>query len=225
MSDTMTPAQRHDCMSRIRSKNTTPEKAVRSELWRRGYRYRLNDKRLPGIPDLVLPKYRAVIFINGCFWHGHRGCTKYVVPKTNVEFWQAKVARNIERDLKSAQMLDTLAWTVITVWECELSKKNREATINRIEDDLRVAKEKYENYCAKRRESREYAREQAKKHREILAQVEAELNEQFDFPVRFRRIREENDQKPKVFPKFSFVFPKFPYIVHKQSIAILSCMV
>lgn len=176
MSDTMTPAQRHDCMSHIRSSNTKPEKVVRDALWRKGYRYRLNDRRLPGTPDLVLPKYRAVIFINGCFWHGHKGCTMYVVPKSNVEFWQAKVARNIERDLKSAQMLDTLAWTVITVWECELTKKNREATINRIEADLRAAKEKYENYCAKRRESREYAREQARKHREILAQVEAELN-------------------------------------------------
>ena len=85
-------------------------------------------------------------------------------------------ARNIERVLKSAQMLDTLAWTVITVWEFKLSKKNREATINRMEADLRAAKEKYENYCAKRRESREYALEQARKHREILAQVEAELN-------------------------------------------------
>ena len=176
MSDTMTPAQRHDCMSNIRSRNTKPEKVVRDALWRKGYRYRLNDRRLPGTPDLVLPKYRAVIFINGCFWHGHKGCTKYVVPKSNVEFWQAKVARNIERDLKSAQMLDTLAWSVITVWECELTKKNREAAINRIEADLRAAKEKYENYCAKRRESREYAREQARKHREILAQVEAELN-------------------------------------------------
>ena len=85
-------------------------------------------------------------------------------------------ARNIERDLKSSQMLDTLAWTVITVWEFELSKKNREATINRMEADLRAAKEKYESYCAKRRESREYALEQARKHRDILAQVEAELN-------------------------------------------------
>ena len=98
------------------------------------------------------------------------------MPKSNVEFWQAKVARNIERDLKSAQMLDTLAWTVITVWECELTKKNLEATINRIEGDLRAAKEKYETYCARRRESREFARLQAQKHREILAQVEAELN-------------------------------------------------
>ena len=176
MSDTMTPAQRHDCMSHVRSSNTKPEKVVRDALWRKGYRYRLNDRRLPGTPDLVLPKYRAVIFINGCFWHGHRGCTKYVEPKTNAGFWKEKIARNIARDELNAQRLDTLAWTVITVWECELSKKNLDATIARIEADLRAAKEKYDKWTALRRESRQYAREQAKKHREILAQVEAELN-------------------------------------------------
>lgn len=122
-----TSAQRSYNMSRIRSGNTTPERTVRRELWSRGYRYRLNDRRLPGTPDLVLPKYRAVIFINGCFWHGHRGCTKYVEPKTNAGFWKDKIARNIARDELNAQRLDTLAWTVITVWECELSKKNLDA--------------------------------------------------------------------------------------------------
>ena len=162
-------------MSRIRSRNTSPERAVRNALWRKGYRYRLNDRRLPGSPDLVLPKYRAVIFINGCFWHGHRGCTKYTVPKTNEQFWREKVARNIARDELNAQRLDTLAWTVITVWECELGK-HTDATINRIEAELRTAKEKYDKWTALRRESRQYAREQARKHREILAQVEAELN-------------------------------------------------
>ena len=130
----------------------------------------------PGSPDLVPPKYRAVIFINGCFWHGHRGCTKYVEPKTNAGFWKEKIARNIARDELNAQRLDTLSWTVITVWECELSKKNRDATIARIEADLRAAKDKYDKWTALRRESREYAREQARKHREILALVEAELN-------------------------------------------------
>ena len=174
MSDTMTPEQRHKIMSQVHSKNTGPERAVRHALWNKGYRYRLNDKRLPGSPDLVLPKYRAVIFINGCFWHGHRGCTKYTVPKTNEQFWREKVARNIARDGLNAQRLDTLAWTVITVWECELGK-NKDATIARIEADLRAAKEKYDKWTALRRESREYAREQARKHREILAQVEAEL--------------------------------------------------
>ena len=170
-----TSAQRSYNMSRIRSRNTTPERTVRRELWGRGYRYRLNDRRLPGTPDLVLPKYRAVIFINGCFWHGHHGCTKYVVPKTNEAFWREKIARNIARDELNAQRLDTLAWTVITVWECELGK-NTDATIDRIEADLRAAKEKYDKWTALRRESREYAREQARKHREILALVEAELN-------------------------------------------------
>lgn len=176
MSDPLTPSQRHKCMSHIRSRNTTPEKVVRNELWHRGYRYRLNDRRLPGSPDLVLPKYRAVIFINGCFWHGHRGCGKYVVPKTNVEFWREKVARNIARDEFNAQRLDTLAWTVITVWECELSKKNVDATIARIESELQAAKTKYGRYLAVRRENREFALQQSRKHREILAQVEAELN-------------------------------------------------
>ena len=169
-----TSAQRSYNMSRIRSRNTTPERTVRRELWSRGYRYRLNDRRLPGSPDIVLPKYRAVIFINGCFWHGHRGCTKYVEPKTNAGFWKEKIARNIARDELNAQRLDTLAWTVITVWECELGK-NTDATIGRIEADLRAAKEKYDKWTALRRESRQYAREQAKKHREVLAQVEAEL--------------------------------------------------
>ena len=137
-------------MSRIRSRNTTPERVVRQELWHRGYRYRLNDKRLPGKPDLVLPKYRSVIFINGCFWHGHRGCPKYVQPKANAEFWREKIARNIARDEINAQRLDTLSWTVITVWECELTKKNRE--------------------------SHAFALEQSRRHKELLAQVEAELN-------------------------------------------------
>ena len=122
----------------------------------------------------MLSKYRAVIFINGCFWHGHRGCTKYVEPKTNAGFWKEKIARNIARDELNARRLDTLAWTVITVWKCELGK-NTDATIARIEADLRAAKEKYDKWTALRRESREYAREQARKHREILAQVEAEL--------------------------------------------------
>ena len=177
-------------MSQVHSKNTTPEKIVRAELWHRGYRYRLNDKRLPGRPDLVLPKYRAVIFINGCFWHGHKGCSKFTVPKTNEEFWREKVAQNIARDEINAQRLDTLSWTVITVWECELSKKNRDPTIARIESDLRAAKAKYDKWTALRRESREYAREQARKHREILAQVEAELN----LPKSLRRYAKKAEQ-------------------------------
>jgi DNA mismatch endonuclease (patch repair protein) len=124
----------------------------------------------------VLPKYRAVIFINGCFWHGHKGCTRFVQPKSNESFWRDKITANIRRDELNAQRLDILFWTVITVWECELSKKNRVATIARIEADLRAAKEKYDKWTALRRESRAFALEQSRKHREIHAQVEAELN-------------------------------------------------
>ncbi|MCH5172798.1 MAG: hypothetical protein J1D85_01170 [Bacteroidales bacterium] len=122
------------------------------------------------------------------FWHGHRGCPKYVVPKSNTEFWQEKVARNIARDELNAQRLDTLAWTVITVWECELSKKSLAVTIARIEAELTAAKEKHERYCALRRQNREFAREQAQKHRELLAQVQAELEKQFQhIPVKPRK--------------------------------------
>ena len=191
MSDTLTPAQRSYNMSRIRSRNTNPERAVRHALWHKGYRYRLNDRRLPGTPDLVLPKYRVVIFINGCFWHGHRGCSKYVVPKTNEAFWRDKIARNIARDELNAQRLDTLAWTVITVWECELSKKNLDATITRIEADLKAGKTKYEHYLSIRRKNREFARKQALKHREILAQVKAELN----LPRSLRRYAKMDDDE------------------------------
>lgn len=98
MADRHTPEQRHKNMSAVHSASTKPEILLRHELWLKGYRYRVNVKHLPGSPDIVLPKYRTVIFVNGCFWHGHQGCTKYTVPKTNTNFWKAKVTRNQERD-------------------------------------------------------------------------------------------------------------------------------
>ena len=98
MADKMTPSQRHYCMSRIRGKATKPELLVRHWLWSHGYRYRLNVKSVPGKPDIVLRKYRTAIFVNGCFWHGHEGCSLYSVPKSNTDFWIAKVQRNRERD-------------------------------------------------------------------------------------------------------------------------------
>ena len=102
----MTPEQRFKCMSHNRAKNTGPELKLRLALWRMGYRYRINDKRLPGTPDIVLPKYRTAIFIHGCFWHGHKGCKYYTIPKTNTEFWQSKVARNQERDQEVWRQLE-----------------------------------------------------------------------------------------------------------------------
>ena len=143
--DKLSPQQRHTCMAAIRSKDTKPEMIVRRGLWKRGFRYRLNHKRLPGHPDLVLRKYRTCIFVNGCFWHGHNiqcimhnsqciiessECCK--IPKTNREFWVAKIRRNKERDKEEQKKLAAMGWHCITVWECELTPKKREETLESI---------------------------------------------------------------------------------------------
>jgi len=143
--DKLTLQQRHVNMAAIRSKDTKPEMIVRKELWKRGFRYRLNHKRLPGHPDLVLRKYRTCIFVNGCFWHGHNisltidheplniessECCK--IPKTNREFWVAKISRNKERDKVEQRKLAEMGWHCITVWECELKPSKREETLNSI---------------------------------------------------------------------------------------------
>jgi len=109
-------------MSRIRSKDTKPEMLVRRFLFAQGFRYRLHDKKLPGKPDIVLPKYKTVIFIHGCFWHGHEGCKYYVVPKTRTEWWQNKICRNQHNDESAVSLLRAKQFTVITIWECQLKK-------------------------------------------------------------------------------------------------------
>lgn len=129
MADKMTPEQRHRCMSHIRSRDTKPEMMVRRWLWGHGYRYRLNVKELPGRPDIVLTRLSTVIFVNGCFWHAHEGCDKYRVPLTNVDFWTAKFSRNRERDERNYRLLHKMGWYVLVVWECQLSKENRSATL------------------------------------------------------------------------------------------------
>ena len=116
-------------MSRIRSKNTKPEELVRTYLFAAGFRYRKNDKRLPGNPDIVLPMYRTVVFVNGCFWHYHEGCRYFVWPKTNAEFWAQKISGNVERDKKTYALLQEQGWRVIVVWECELKSGVREETL------------------------------------------------------------------------------------------------
>ena len=145
MTDTMTPQQRHRCMSRIRSKDTTPEKRVRQWLWQHGYRYRLNVKGVPGKPDIVMRKYRTAIFVNGCFWHGHNvetchgaslqitnsRCCK--IPKTNREFWVNKIRRNRERDQQNYQILQENGWQVLVVWECQLKPELLENTMQQVE--------------------------------------------------------------------------------------------
>ena len=136
MSDCLTPDQRRICMSRIHSKNTKPEMAVRQWLWSRGYRYRLNVKGVPGKPDIVMRRYRTAIFVNGCFWHGHEGCEKFRIPKTNVEFWEAKIRRNQERDKLNYKILQDNGWQVLVLWECQLTKKLFETTMQEAEVSL-----------------------------------------------------------------------------------------
>lgn len=188
MPDRMTPEQRHDCMASIHSEDTRPEQAVRRELWHRGYRFRKCVRTLPGTPDIVLPKYRTCIFVNGCFWHGHKGCSKFVMPKTRTEFWANKIARNQERDLVNIQRLESIGWSAITVWECELGKSGIENTMEKIESMLEENRTKWEAYQAHRRESRKFAIEQAHRRREINAIIEAELKERFGIPEKIRRL-------------------------------------
>lgn len=188
MPDRMTPEQRHDCMASIHSEDTRPEQAVRRELWHRGYRFRKYVRTLPGTPDIVLPKYRTCIFVNGCFWHGHKGCSKFVMPKTRTEFWANKIARNQERDLVNIQRLESIGWSAITVWECELGKSSIENTMEKIESMLEENRTKWEAYQAHRRESRKFAIEQARRRREVNAIIEAELKKRFSIPERIKRL-------------------------------------
>ncbi len=123
-------------MSHIRSVNTKPEVALRCALWRRGFRYRVNVKELPGSPDIVLPKHRTVVFVHGCFWHAHKGCKIYHLPKTNTDFWQAKVTRNQERDQDVWRQLEARGWSVVIVWECELAKAKIEDTVERVSTEI-----------------------------------------------------------------------------------------
>ena len=116
-------------MSRIRSTNSKPEDIVRKYLFLKGLRYRKNVKTLPGKPDVVLKKYKTVIFVNGCFWHGHQGCKYFVMPKSNTEYWNKKITGNVERDKNVIMQLEELGWNVITVWECQLKKDKRENTL------------------------------------------------------------------------------------------------
>lgn len=129
MSDILTPQQRHANMAAVHSKNTRPEMIVRKWLWSHGYRYRLNHPRLPGKPDIVMRKYRTCIFVNGCFWHGHKGCKYYRIPKSNTEFWVKKIRRNQERDREVCRQLAAMGWHSIVIWECELKPLRRTNTL------------------------------------------------------------------------------------------------
>lgn len=132
MTDVHNTATRSYNMSRIRSKDTKPELLVRKYLFSKGFRYRLYDKKLPGKPDIVLPKYKTVIFIHGCFWHGHENCNYFVLPKTRTEWWKAKIEDNALRDRKNSELLENSGWNVLTVFECELKGGGKQKTLEEI---------------------------------------------------------------------------------------------
>jgi DNA mismatch endonuclease (patch repair protein) len=119
-------------MSRIRSTNTKPEEKVRKYLFAQGFRYRKNVRKLPGCPDIVLSKYRTVVFVNGCFWHMHEGCSKFVLPQTNIAYWENKLSKNRERDAENKNKLAAIGWNVVTVWECELKKDKEQETLKNL---------------------------------------------------------------------------------------------
>lgn len=132
MADRVDQVKRSEIMSRIRSVNTKPELMVRKFLFSKGLRYRLYDKLLPAKPDIKLTKYATLIFVNGCFWHGHKNCKAFAMPKTNEEFWCNKIEANIKRDKKQVLKLRKMGWHVYTVWACGLTSKNRQNTLARL---------------------------------------------------------------------------------------------
>ena len=194
MADILTPIQRHSCMSRIRGKDTKPEIRVRKGLHRRGFRFRLQDRRLPGRPDITLPKYGVAIMVNGCFWHGHKGCRYATKPRTNPEFWETKIERNRHRDEVTTAHLEALGWTVITVWECELrGKAAAEARIEALAEDIRKAGE----MKMQQKRTRHISRTAAKKEREEMLQRQARLEEEikrrFPIPLKIRTLSRDDN--------------------------------
>lgn len=135
MADNHTPEVRSRNMSHIRSANSKPEEKVRKYLFSKGFRYRKNDRRYPGKPDIVLPKYKTAIFINGCFWHKH-DCPRFVWPSSNEDYWVPKILGNVERDQKNHALLIEQGWKVLVIWECQLKKKEFQATMDHLEKEI-----------------------------------------------------------------------------------------
>lgn len=161
-------------MSRVRSKDTNPEILLRKALWRLGFRYRLNDHLLPGSPDIVLPKYRTVVFVHGCFWHGHAGCKKYTIPDTNHDFWAAKIAGNQVRDQDVWRQLEAKGWNVVVIWECELAKNKILKTTDRAASQIKENGLIYLHRLQERNLRRKFHMEEKKERR---AKEAAALNE------------------------------------------------
>lgn len=136
MTDVHSKQTRSYNMSRIKGKDTKPEILVRKFLHSKGFRFRLHDKKLPGKPDIVLPKYKTVVFIHGCFWHGHKSCKYFKLPKTRTKWWKDKIERNVFNDTKSTEILHNNKWKVFVIWECELKPMTKDGTLNGLLSDL-----------------------------------------------------------------------------------------
>ncbi len=132
MADVHTKDIRSYNMSCIKNKNTKPEMIVRQYLFKKGFRFRINEKRLPGVPDIVLPRYRTIIFVHGCFWHGYSNCRYFTLPKTRTEWWRNKINTNKKRDLDVSLELQQAGWLVLTIWECQLKSANRQETLDNL---------------------------------------------------------------------------------------------
>ena len=187
MADKLTSLQRSHCMSRICGKNTRPEILIRKGLHARGFRFRLQDKKLPGRPDIVLPKYGVVIMVNGCFWHGHKGCLYATKPKSNVEFWETKIQRNRHRDEVTNAHLEALGWHVIMVWECELRGKSIVTSrLDALSEEIREAGVTQH----KQREFSKNNKGEAKTAQRLMmerqSQLEKEINDLYPIPRRIK---------------------------------------
>ena len=135
VADNHTKEVRSMNMSHIRSTNSKPEETVRKYLFSKGLRYRKNVRTLPGKPDIVLRKYKTVVFVNGCFWHKH-DCGRFVMPSSNTEYWSKKISRNVERDKVNKELLEKDGWRVIVIWECQLKKKNAEQNLSKLYEEI-----------------------------------------------------------------------------------------
>ena len=193
MADKLNTQQRHHCMSRIRGKDTKPEILVRKGLHARGFRFRLQDRNLPGRPDIVLPKYGVAIMVYGCFWQGHKGCRYATKPKSNIEFWETKIARNKHRDEVTAAHLEALGWTVIVVWECELrGKEKAEARIQTLAEEIRSAGELKKQKENRRRHNRAAAKREREQMLERQASLEEEIKRMFPIPQKIKIASQED---------------------------------
>ena len=179
---------RSQVMSHIRGKNTKPEILVRKELHARGFRFRLHNKKLPGSPDVVLPKYGVAIMVNGCFWHGHKGCRYATKPKSNVEFWEAKIARNRHRDEVTEAHLHALGWHVITIWECELrGAASATSRLDALAEEIHKAGVALLERKALYKSNRLEAQRKARELTERQALLEAEIDALYPIPEKVKK--------------------------------------